>query len=348
MPHRDQPKPTRHDQPNEADQSQQRSRVANHQQLPEQHLSQDQHPLQNDNKRSDQRHQQQTVQSHSSLSVDADHSHTVASSLSPDSPCFCGSGRPLKNCHPRSAADSRAMHMTALYEQVDAVIEDYHQHSSKHPPCAAGCSSCCSDYFPVSQVEFELLLTYMEHSWSQADIDAAFQQAERNLERFQQDNEPMYDALVNRTSRKQELDSIRHHAGRNSFACPLLDPEKGICRVYPVRPFICRTHGSSHTFYGTWRERFSSERVCEHIPSSRAHRRITPNIADYWPPYEQLADVYIGPQRQPLRQYPIFYWLVLYKRHGGGASTQIGNRDNFDLSLEQHNANMAAYETDRA
>ncbi len=271
-----------------------------------------------------------------------------ASKRSPDSPCFCGSGRPLKKCHPRSAANSRAMHMTALYEQVDTVIEDYHAHSTKHPPCAAGCSSCCSDYFPVSQVEFELLLTYMEHSWSKADIEAAFQQAEVNLERFRQDNEPMYEALVNRTNRKQELDSIRRHAGRNSFACPLLDPEKGICRVYPVRPFICRTHGSSHTFYGAWRERFTSERVCEHIPSSRAHRRITPNIADYWQPYEQLADVYVGAQHQPLRQYPIFYWLVLYKRHGGGATTKIGNRDNFDLSLEQHNANMAAHGTDRS
>ncbi|WP_322907053.1 YkgJ family cysteine cluster protein [Paenibacillus campi] len=282
------------------------------------------------------------------LSIQANDRNAAASKLSADRPCFCGSGRALKDCHPRAAANSRAMHMTALYKQVDTTIEQYHANTSKHPPCAAGCSSCCSDYFPVSQVEFELLLTYMEHSWSQADIDAAFRQAERNLEQFRQHNEPMYAALVNRTNRKQELDSIRHHAGRNNFACPLLDPEQGICRVYPVRPFICRTHGSSHTFYGTWRERFSSERVCEHIPSSRAHRRITPNIADYWQPYEQLADVYVGAQRQPLRQYPIFYWLVLYQRHGGGATTQIGNRDNFELSLEQHNAQMAAYGTDRS
>ncbi|WP_411348459.1 YkgJ family cysteine cluster protein [Paenibacillus sp. WLX2291] len=266
-----------------------------------------------------------------------------ASALSRNSLCFCGSGKELRHCHPRSAPDSRAMHMTDLYRQVDHVIDDYHEHSTKHPPCAAGCSSCCSDYFPVSQVEFELLLSYMEHSWSKHDIREAFEQAERNLEIFQQDNPPMYDALVNRTNRKQELDSIRHHAGRNSFACPLLDREKGICRVYPVRPFICRTHGSSHTFYGTFKERLMSERVCQHIPSSRAHRRVTPNIVDYWQPYEQLADVYVGAQRQPLRQYPIFYWLVLYNRHGAGPTAQIGNRDNFDLSLEQHNDNMAAH-----
>lgn len=272
-------------------------------------------------------------------------SQETAAPLSRNSLCYCGSGRKLKHCHPQSAPDSRAAHMTKLYGQVDTAIEQYHADHKAHPPCAAGCSSCCSDYFPVSQVEFELLLSYMEHSWSDEDIQHAFAQAERNLEVFREDNPAMYEALVHKTNQQQELESIRRHAGRNRFACPLLDPEKGICRVYPVRPFICRTHGSSHTFYGTWRERLLPEKVCEHIPSSRALRRITPNIVDFWPQYEQLADVRIGTKQQPLRQYPIFYWLVLYARHGGGASAQIGNRDNFDLSLQEHNAAMAAYRT---
>ncbi|ANF94916.1 YkgJ family cysteine cluster protein [Paenibacillus bovis] len=264
--------------------------------------------------------------------------------LSGSSPCFCGSGRKLQHCHKTAAPDSRAAHVYQLYQDVDRAIEEYRTDHQAHPPCAAGCSSCCSDYFPVSQVEFELLLTYMERHWSKAEIQFVFEQSLINVEIFQQENPQMYASLTSRTSQEQELEQIRRYAGRNSFACPLLDPERGICRVYPLRPFICRTHGSSHTFYGSWRERLLPEKVCEHIPNSRAHRKVTPNIVDYWPQYEQLADVRVGAKQTRMRQYPIFYWFVLYARHGGGMTAQIGNRDHFDLPLDEHNARMARHE----
>lgn len=267
------------------------------------------------------------------------------SQLAPDQnePCFCGSGRKMRFCHKTASADSRAAHMIRLYADVERTIEDYRASSPKQPPCREGCSSCCSDYFPVSQVEFELLLVYMERHWSRDEVREAFEQAEKNLLAFQDENPDMHASLTHTVDRKGELDAIRQHASRNSFPCPLLDQKTGRCRVYPVRPFICRTHGSSHTFYGSWRERLRSEQVCEHIENGRAHRKITPNVADFWPQYEALADVRVGLQRRTLRQYPIFYWLVLYGRHGSGHTTQIGNRDNFDLPLAEHNAQMAAH-----
>lgn len=258
-------------------------------------------------------------------------------------PCFCGSGRKMRLCHKSASPDSRAARITRLYREVDQEISDYRASSPKQPPCREGCSSCCSDYFPVSQVEFELLLVYMERHWSKAEIEEAFDRAEENLLALEQENPPMYASLTHPVDRKGELEAVRHHAGRNSFPCPLLDRENGRCRVYPARPFLCRTHGSSHTFYGGWRERLQPERICEHIDGGRAHRKITPNIADYWPRYEELADVRVGPQRRLLRQYPIFYWLVLYGRHGGGKTAEFGNRDNFDLPIGEHNALMAAH-----
>ncbi|WP_256972571.1 YkgJ family cysteine cluster protein [Saccharibacillus sp. O23] len=258
-------------------------------------------------------------------------------------PCFCGSGRKMRLCHKSASPDSRAARIVRLYREVEQEIADYRASSPKQPPCREGCSSCCSDYFPVSQVEFELLLVYMERHWSKAEIEEAFDRAEENLLALKQENPPMYDSLTRPVDRKGELEAVRHHAGRNSFPCPLLDRENGRCRVYPARPFLCRTHGSSHTFYGGWRERLQPERICEHIDGGRAHRKITPNIADYWPRYEELADVRVGPQRRLLRQYPIFYWLVLYGRHGGGKTTAFGGRDNFDLPIGEHNARMAAH-----
>jgi len=258
-------------------------------------------------------------------------------------PCFCGSGRKMRLCHKNASPDSRAAHMVRFYRDVEQTISDYRADSPKQPPCREGCSSCCSDYFPVSQVEFELLLVYMERHWSKDEIVQAFEQSEKNLELLKQENKEMYASLVHPIDRQGELHDIRHHAGRNSFPCPLLDVENGRCRVYPARPFLCRTHGSTHTFYGSWRERLQPEKVCEYIDGGRAHRKITPNIADYWNPYEQLADVRIGEKRQLLRQYPIFYWIVLYGRHGGGYTTELGNLDNFNLSIGEHNAKMATH-----
>ncbi|NGZ76405.1 YkgJ family cysteine cluster protein [Saccharibacillus alkalitolerans] len=262
---------------------------------------------------------------------------------SDDEPCFCGSGRKLRSCHKTASPDSRAAHMTRLYREVERTIESYRADSPKQPPCREGCGACCSDYFPVSQVEFELLLVYMERHWSRAEIEEAFDRAEENLLLLERENPQMHASLTHPVDRKGELDAVRHHAGRNSFPCPLLDREKGRCRVYPARPFLCRTHGSSHTFYGSWRERLQPERVCEHIDGGRSHRKITPNVADLWPLYEELADVRVGARRRLLRQYPIFYWLVLYGRHGSGRTAELGSRDNFDLPLSEHNARMAAH-----
>ncbi|WP_246369862.1 YkgJ family cysteine cluster protein [Saccharibacillus deserti] len=258
-------------------------------------------------------------------------------------PCFCGSGRPMRLCHKTASADSRAAQINRLYQDVERTIEDYRAGSPKQPPCHEGCSSCCSDYFPVSQVEFELLLVYMERHWSREEIREAFGRAEENLAALERENPAMHASLTHTVDRKGELEAVRRHAGRNSFPCPLLDADSGRCRVYPARPFLCRTHGSSHTFYGSWRERLQSERVCEHIDGGRSHRKITPNVADLWPRYEELADVRIGPQRRLLRQYPIFYWLVLYGRHGNGQTAKLGSPDNFDLPLDEHNARMAAH-----
>ena len=258
-------------------------------------------------------------------------------------PCFCGSGRKMRLCHKTASPDSRAAHVVRLYRDVEQTIGDYRATSPKQPPCREGCSNCCSDYFPVSQVEFELLLVYMERHWSKDEIAEAFDRAEENLLLLEKENPDMHASLTHNIDRKGELDAVRRHAGRNSFPCPLLDRENGRCRVYSARPFLCRTHGSSHTFYGGWRERLQPRQVCEFIDGGRSHRKITPNIADYWPLYEELADVRVGKERRLLRQYPIFYWLVLYGRHGGGKTTELGSRDNFDLPLAEHNARMAAH-----
>lgn len=74
--------------------------------------------------------------------------------------------------------------------------------------CEAGCSGCCHVHLSVVGAEFERI-----------------------------SNE-----VVMLPDEDQDAIRDRIEAGRDDPRCPLLDDE-GLCRVYAVRPMICRTHG---------------------------------------------------------------------------------------------------------
>jgi Fe-S-cluster containining protein len=74
--------------------------------------------------------------------------------------------------------------------------------------CRAGCSLCCQQHLSVYAFEFELLAEA---------VDALSQEAREAIKQ-------------------------RVAVGKKDPRCPLLD-DTGRCRVYAVRPLICRSHG---------------------------------------------------------------------------------------------------------
>jgi Fe-S-cluster containining protein len=97
-----------------------------------------------------------------------------------------------------------------LIQIVDAALAEANRKAGAWLVCRAGCFECCIGSFPISELDAARLLAGM------AQLEAG--RAERIRER------------------------ARAFVGEE-MACPVLDPETGMCELYECRPLTCRTFG---------------------------------------------------------------------------------------------------------
>lgn len=50
-------------------------------------------------------------------------------------PCFCGSGKKLKRCHPDIRPDSRAAKLLNITGRLEERVQQYQEESGNRPPC---------------------------------------------------------------------------------------------------------------------------------------------------------------------------------------------------------------------
>ena len=133
----------------------------------------------------------------------------------------------------------------ALAVLQDQVHERAEALRSTHPgwPCQRGCDLCCRKLARVPELtdaEWEVL--------SQAFL--ALPESEQR-------------ACLTRAERLAE--HVRAHAESVPVECPLLDPERGQCRVYSARPLACRSYG----FYVSHSHDAWCTKVSEHVAGVR-------------------------------------------------------------------------------
>lgn len=258
--------------------------------------------------------------------------------FSKNKPCYCRSGSKLKHCHVNFHPESRAAHMLNMFENIDQVISDYQQMHGSSLQCAKGCSNCCYDYFIISEVEFEIILKHIEKTWKKSEVDKLYTKAHTSLETFKKENPDLYRTLTEKTTLpKQAMDFSKYVRPRTSFPCPFLDDTNKDCRIYPVRPMICRIHGSTHISFNNKLLDNMDEKICEHITDSQKHRKNTPNVGNIISGEGPITNIFNSQANviYPLRKYPIFFWFTLYPVF---RQTQILNKnESFLLSMEQSN-----------
>lgn len=128
-------------------------------------------------------------------------------SMSNNDLCFCGSGKKKKKCHPD-------IHENSLFATL---LNYYHllEEESKavnNPLCKKGCNKCCEGTFSISQSEFFMILHSLKIT---NEIQTYRVKAEEILKE------------------KYELPE----------RCIFVDDYTGACRIYEVRPLICRLYG---------------------------------------------------------------------------------------------------------
>lgn len=263
-------------------------------------------------------------------------------SISRNDPCFCGSGKKQKKCHADIHPDSRSAHVIRLYKELDGIIEHYHDENNAGPPCKKGCYSCCYDDFMISEVEFMLIVRSMK-DWSQEDIEDVFVRSLNYLERIQQEQPELYQAMrtdgnihPTATERQKKL-----HDGQNSFPCPLLNDETKTCSVYEDRPFACRSHGS--TFIQDDQFLYEDHVVCELIPSNQENRTRVPHIPNFANRFSRTIHCYFEKEDviYQIRQYPIYYWFyILHKKNGYRPALKFYTDSHTSVAIAAANQSM--------
>ncbi|MCL2357274.1 MAG: YkgJ family cysteine cluster protein [Defluviitaleaceae bacterium] len=125
-----------------------------------------------------------------------------------NAPCFCGSGKKYKHCHPQINEESLVARLLTIYQDVDE------RNANAETPCKKGCTECCQDVnFDIHLSE---MLTIMEHLNIGRDGT--------NMKLFPDLKEEW----------KLSIDG----------SCLFLNQSEGYCKIYEVRPFVCRNYGS--------------------------------------------------------------------------------------------------------
>lgn len=267
-----------------------------------------------------------------------------------NTPCFCGSGRKHKKCHPDIHPESRAAEVIKIYREIDSRVEKYQEQTRISPPCFKGCSECCYHHFDISQVEFEIIMQEVKSSWEQEEIEKLFDRAFTCLETIKEEDPDLYETLEGYAGphgqdliQKQRVKMMER--SENRFPCPFLNSDTGACQVYEVRPFACRIHGVTHIDKtNNIPIPVDDLPVCSKISSFKENIKVTPDVSDLGDshyisitPYDKKTNIRID-----IRQYPIYYWFkILYKKKRQKKEAgYIHGRENFSRSMEQDNNEM--------
>lgn len=125
---------------------------------------------------------------------------------------------------------------THIHEEVDALIEALIQRDQRfgYPPpfCHRGCANCCHELVYCTSSEAAGIQAFCQARGLEIDYDKASRQLE-------------YVAF----------DSQGNHTGATTWndqapedqSCLFLDPVEKSCRVWPVRPLVCRVHLAEET-----------------------------------------------------------------------------------------------------
>jgi Fe-S-cluster containining protein len=129
-----------------------------------------------------------------------------------------------------------------LIQIVDAALAEATRKSGDRLACRPGCTECCVEPFPISQLDAWRLRQGLARL---AEQDAA--RAERVRRRVRDSALRLAPDFPGDASTGLLADGggaeERFEDFANDEMCPVLDPESGLCDLYASRPLACRTFG---------------------------------------------------------------------------------------------------------
>jgi Fe-S-cluster containining protein len=129
-----------------------------------------------------------------------------------------------------------------LIQIVAAAVADAARRSGDWLVCRPGCRQCCMGAFAINQLDALRLQRGLADLDARAPERAARirQRARAAVARFSGEfpGDPVTGLLA-----ESEESLLRFENFANDEPCPVLDPETGLCELYPSRPMTCRVFG---------------------------------------------------------------------------------------------------------
>lgn len=158
-------------------------------------------------------------------------------------PCFCGSNKKTKKCHPNIHKDSLAAKVIKSHNIIDEIIENHQNTIKKNNICHAGCYECCYGYFPITDCEFYIILNEV-NNWDDSKKQKIANRVHDYMEIFKSEHPDIYNYLnTDHTGDNNILLEMNNLITKTSFPCIFLNEETKKCEVYQSRPQICRSYG---------------------------------------------------------------------------------------------------------
>lgn len=162
--------------------------------------------------------------------------------------CFCGSGFKKKKCHDDIHESSKAARLLRTYNYVDNKIKRHYENTNHQAPCKLGCISCCSDYVSITDIEFELIL-YEVNNWSCEEKEKLLHESITNTKVFRETFPSIFKYFEeDSTGSSDRFIQLNNIPEKFKMPCVFLDQENRKCKIYKVRPLICRLFGVSYSF----------------------------------------------------------------------------------------------------
>jgi Fe-S-cluster containining protein len=129
-----------------------------------------------------------------------------------------------------------------LIQIVDAALADTARRSGDWLVCRPGCTGCCMGAFAINQLDALRLQRGLSAFEARAPERAAGirQRAREAVRRLWGEfpGDPVTGLLD-----QGEESILRFEDFANDEPCPVLDPQTGLCELYPSRPMTCRVFG---------------------------------------------------------------------------------------------------------
>ena len=131
---------------------------------------------------------------------------------------------------------------TELVQIMDAAFADAARRAGPMLACRPGCTQCCHGAFAINGLDAARLQSGM-NALDISDPDTAAElrrRAQAWLVQYRPDfpGDPSTGLLGT-----SEEDQARFEDFANDAPCPALNPETGLCDIYPFRPMTCRVFG---------------------------------------------------------------------------------------------------------